>query len=260
MTDGIERPTIPGTDTIGDNEDVFPGVEPGIPGTGSLTLSGEQDSGDASSHNISKVAAGTEYEGPIVGIISDTAHVGYASIPVPDGNAKGAARGIGSGVFPPHNPLLGPANNVFPVGNAKGAASGIGSGVFPPHNPLLGPANNVLGNETCASHHAGANYPYARALSWAPKNGSNAEPHDHGSFSQIEHSGKDAIGARSLEGVPGDSIAVVQAISGTDEAINAASTWPFQQSKLHSAPTSSVLNGTDPLNSNPATGAESVNR
>ena len=159
-------------------------------------------------------------------------------------------------VFPPHNPLLGPANNVFPVGNAKGAASGIGSRVFPPHNPLLGPANNVLGNETCASHHAGANYPYARALSWAPKNGSNAEPHDHGSFSQIEHSGKDAIGARSLEGVPGHSIAAAQAISGTDEAINAASTWPFQQSKLHSAPTSSVLNGKDPLNSNPATGAQ----
>ena len=286
LIDGTERPTISGTDTIGDNEDVFPGVEPGIAGTGSLTLSGEQDSGDASSHNISKVAAGTVHAGPIVGIISDTAHVGFASIPALDGNAKGAASGIGSGVFPPHNPLLGPANNGFPVGNAKGAASGIGSGVFPPHNPLmgpanngfpvgnakgaasgicsgvfpppnplLGPANNALDNETCASHHAGANYPYARALSWAPKNGSNTELQDHGSFSQIEHSGKDAIGARSLEGVPGDSIAAAQAIPGTDEAINAASTWPFQQSKLHSAPTSSVLNGTDPLNSNPATGA-----
>ena len=97
LTDGIERPTIPGTDTIGDNV-VFPCVEPGIAGTGILTLSGEQDSGDASSRNISKVAAGTVYAGPIVGIISDTAHVGYASSPVPDGNAKGAASGIGSGI------------------------------------------------------------------------------------------------------------------------------------------------------------------
>ena len=232
LTDGIESAIIiPGTDTIGVNESVFPGVEPVLAGTGSLTLPGVQDSDAVSSHNGSTVAVGTVLAGPIVGIIADTAHVGYASIPVPDGHAKGASSGIGSGVFPPHNPLFGPANDISGKHHEAPKAA----------------------RETCASHHAGANFPYVRTLSWAPKKGTNAEPLDHGKIAQIEHSGMDAIGARSLKGVPGDSIAAAQATS----AINAASAWPFQKSKLHSAPTSSVLNGTDPTNSYPATGAQS---
>ena len=110
-------------------------------------------------------------------------------------------------------------------------------------------------NSLASTIKAGANFPYVRTLSWAPKKGTNAEPLDHGEISQIEHSGVDAIGARSLKGVSGDSIAAAQATSGAVEAINGANAWPIRKSKLHSAPTSSVLNVSAPTNSNPATRA-----
>ena len=109
LSDGIERAIIiPGTNIIGVNEGVFHGVEPVIPGTGSLNHSGVQDSGDVSSHKGSTVAAEAVLAGPIVGIIADTVHVGYASIPAPNGHAKETVSGISSGVFPPNMPLLGP--------------------------------------------------------------------------------------------------------------------------------------------------------
>ena len=158
--------------------------------------------------------------GPIVGIISDTVHVGYASIPAPNGHAKETVSGISSGIFPPHMSLLGPTNDVLGKHHeATKAVSGIVSGVFPKHMPLLGPTNEVLGKlheatkaarETCAGHHAttikvGANFPHVRTLSWAPKKGTNADLLNHGKFSQNEHNGMDAIGARSLKGVSGEN-------------------------------------------------------
>ena len=132
LSDGIERAIIIlGTNTIGVNEGVFHGVEPVIAGTGSLNHSGVQDSGDVSSHKGSTVAAGAVLAGPIVGIIADTVHVGYASIPAPNGHAKETVSGISSGVFPPHMPLLGPKNDVLGKHHeATKAVSGIVSGVL----------------------------------------------------------------------------------------------------------------------------------
>ena len=86
------------------------------------------------------------------------------------------------------------------------------------------------------------------------KEGTNAEPHDQGENSQIEYSGVDAISARSSKGVSGDSIAAAQATSGAIDTINGANAGPIRKSKLDSAPTSSVLNGSAPSSSNPATG------
>ena len=138
----------------------------------SLALSGVQDSGEVGSHNGSTVAAGAVLADPT---ITDTVHVGAASIPAPNGSAKGNVSGIG------------PAKGTDANGHAKEIGSGICSGVFPPHMPLLGTANDVLGKlheatkaarETCASHHSTSIN--VRALSWAPKKGTNADPLDHG--------------------------------------------------------------------------------
>ena len=205
LSDGIVGAIItPGTDTIGVNEGVNPDAESVNARFRSLALSGVQDSGEVGSDNGSTVAAGAVLADPT---ITDTVHVGAASIPAPNGSAKGNVSGIG------------PAKGIDANGHAKEIGSGIGSGVFPPHMPLLGTTNDVLvklheatkaARETCASHHstsikAGANFPYVRALSWAPKKGTNADPLDHGKTSQNEHSGMEAIGARSLKGVSGEN-------------------------------------------------------
>ena len=134
----------------------------------------------------------------------------------------------------------------------KVSSSGLGSEDFPPLNSLLGSAKGASGKlkvtpkadrETSAGHHA-----YA-------KEGTNAEPHDHGENSQIEYSGVDAIGARSSKGVSDDSIAAAQATSGAIDTINGANACQIRKSKLDSAPTSSVLNGSAPSSSNLATRA-----
>ena len=46
-----------------------------------------------------------------------------------------------------------------------------------------------------------------RSQSWAPKKGTNTKLHDHGEFSQSEHSGVAAIDTRSSKGVTNDFIA-----------------------------------------------------
>ena len=179
LSDGIVGAIItPGTDTIGFNKGVNPDAESVNARSRSLALSGVQDSGEVGSHNDSTVAAGAVLAGPT---ITDTVHVGAASIPALNGSAKSNVSGIG------------PAKGTDASGHAKEIGSGIGSGVFPPHMPLLGTANDVLGklheatkaaHVTCASHHStsiksGDNFPYVRALSWAPKKGTNADPLDH---------------------------------------------------------------------------------
>ena len=74
--------------------------------------------------------------------------------------------------------------------------------------------------------------------SWAPKKGTNTEPHVHGEISLIEHSGVAAIDARSSKGVTSDFIAAAH--SGTVDAINSSKANPtVRQARLGSAPTSS---------------------
>ena len=97
--------------------------------------------------------------------------------------------------------------------------------------------------------------PPQKSQSWAPKKGTNTEPHDHGETSQIEHSGVAAVDARSSKVITGDSIAAVQATSGAVDAINETTANPTVRQARLGSPTSSDLYGSTPTSSDPAIGA-----
>ena len=126
---GVRDGIIPGMDTVGVNVGICLGTEPVNGGTGN-------DSTDVAGAVPACMGSASHGFCPIIDISADTAHMGSASISVPNGPAKGIVINLGSEVFPP-----------LPAKSASGK-----------HKEAP-----QADRETCASHHAstikaGANF------------------------------------------------------------------------------------------------------